>query len=97
MSLAEFSQQEAIGYATLRRWRARLRRAGTAATSSKRVRRAAKFLAVPIDEDGEKAKQDECGTPLEIEIDAGMRLRLSGPAASRMIEALLRRIERPVR
>lgn len=47
MGLAEFAQQEDIAYATLRRWRSRLkrRRRGEQVSSGKSI---AKFLALPL-------------------------------------------------
>lgn len=91
MSAAAFAHQEGMGYETLRRWRARFRR--SAGARAQRARQAPKFVALPLLQGGAAiGTQDAALTPIEVEIDGALRIRLSGQAAKGMIDALLGRI-----
>lgn len=91
MSAAAFAQQEGIGYATLRRWRGRLK-ANTSA-GPQPARQAPKFVALRLREGGAvTGKGDAALAPIEVEIDGALRMRLSGQAATRLLDALLGRI-----
>lgn len=92
MSAAAFAQREGMGYKTLRRWRARLK--GSTSARPQRAQQGPKFVALPLFEGGAAADtQDAVLAPIEVQIDGALRIRLSGQAATRMIDALLGRIQ----
>jgi transposase-like protein len=91
MGLGEFAQQEDIGFTTLRRWRARLkrRRGGEQVSGGKS---SAKFLTLPLTSRAATGLA-EAQAAVEVRLEAGLTMRLYGPAGARLIEALVARID----